>query len=177
MVSGQILYMSYPPSSLSLSLPLSLPPPLSLPLSQVTCLQFSGNRIVSGSDDTTLKIWSAVNGRVSAVYCTVTCIVIFLYQSTVLWTTQSSPNNIAILFQCLKTLQGHTGGVWCSEFNGQVVVSGSTDRSLRVSTLSFINGLSHIDNYQLPFRYNFHSFSYINYLLFIFILSSSLFAF
>jgi WD40 repeat protein len=30
----------------------------------VTCLKFSGNRIVSGSDDTTLKIWSAVSGRV-----------------------------------------------------------------------------------------------------------------
>ena len=35
--------------------------------------------------------------------------------------------------QCLCTLQGHTGGVWCSEFNGSVIVSGSTDRTLRVS--------------------------------------------
>lgn len=31
----------------------------------ITCLQFSGNRIVSGSDDNTLKVWSAVTGRVS----------------------------------------------------------------------------------------------------------------
>lgn len=31
----------------------------------ITCLQFSGNRIVSGSDDNTLKVWSAVNGKVS----------------------------------------------------------------------------------------------------------------
>jgi len=30
----------------------------------ITCLQFSGNRIVSGSDDNTLKVWSAVNGKV-----------------------------------------------------------------------------------------------------------------
>lgn len=30
----------------------------------ITCLQFSGNRIVSGSDDNTLKVWSAVTGRV-----------------------------------------------------------------------------------------------------------------
>lgn len=32
----------------------------------ITCLQFSGNRIVSGSDDNTLKVWSAVTGRVSS---------------------------------------------------------------------------------------------------------------
>ena len=38
------------------------------------------------------------------------------------------------LVQCLRTLQSHTtGGVWCSEFDGQIVVSGSTDRTLRVS--------------------------------------------
>lgn len=31
----------------------------------ITCLQFCGNRIVSGSDDNTLKVWSAVTGEVS----------------------------------------------------------------------------------------------------------------
>lgn len=30
----------------------------------ITCLQFSGNRIVSGSDDNTLKVWSAATGKV-----------------------------------------------------------------------------------------------------------------
>ena len=34
--------------------------------------------------------------------------------------------------KCVSTLNGHTGGVWCSEFDGNIVVSGSTDRSLRV---------------------------------------------
>lgn len=33
----------------------------------ITCLQFCGNRIVSGSDDNTLKVWSAVTGKVSLV--------------------------------------------------------------------------------------------------------------
>ena len=33
----------------------------------ITCLQFSGNRIVSGSDDNTLKVWSAVTGKVSVM--------------------------------------------------------------------------------------------------------------
>lgn len=34
----------------------------------ITCLQFCGNRIVSGSDDNTLKVWSAITGKVSFVY-------------------------------------------------------------------------------------------------------------
>lgn len=34
----------------------------------ITCLQFSGNRIVSGSDDNTLKVWSAVTGKVTKLY-------------------------------------------------------------------------------------------------------------
>ena len=31
----------------------------------ITCLEFCGNKIVSGSDDNTLKVWSALTGRVS----------------------------------------------------------------------------------------------------------------
>lgn len=31
----------------------------------ITCLQFSGNTIVSGSDDNTLKVWNATSGKVS----------------------------------------------------------------------------------------------------------------
>lgn len=35
----------------------------------ITCLQFCGNRIVSGSDDNTLKVWSAVTGKVRGLLC------------------------------------------------------------------------------------------------------------
>jgi WD40 repeat protein len=31
----------------------------------ITCLQFCDNRIISGSDDSTLKVWSVATGRVS----------------------------------------------------------------------------------------------------------------
>lgn len=34
--------------------------------------------------------------------------------------------------QCLRTLAGHTGGVWCSQMADATVLSGSTDRTLRV---------------------------------------------
>ena len=62
----------------------------------ITCLQFSGNRVVSGSDDNPLKVWSAMTGK------------------------------------CLRTLVGHTGGVWSSQMANNVIVSGSTDRTLKV---------------------------------------------
>ena len=48
----------------------------------ITCLQFCNNRIVSGSDDNTLKVWNATTGK------------------------------------CLRTLGGHTGGVWSSQMQG-----------------------------------------------------------
>lgn len=31
----------------------------------ITCLQFCGNQVVSGSDDNTLKVWSVLTGKVS----------------------------------------------------------------------------------------------------------------
>lgn len=33
----------------------------------ITCLEFCGTRIVSGSDDNTLKVWSAVTGKVTYI--------------------------------------------------------------------------------------------------------------
>lgn len=34
----------------------------------ITCLQFYGNKVLSGSDDTTLKVWNALNGRVRTFF-------------------------------------------------------------------------------------------------------------
>ena len=34
--------------------------------------------------------------------------------------------------KCLRTLVGHTGGVWSSQMANNVIVSGSTDRTLKV---------------------------------------------
>lgn len=36
------------------------------------------------------------------------------------------------LWQCLRTLVGHTGGVWSSQMRDNIIISGSTDRTLKV---------------------------------------------
>lgn len=37
-----------------------------------------------------------------------------------------------VYFQCLRTLVGHTGGVWSSQMRDNIIISGSTDRTLKV---------------------------------------------
>lgn len=46
---------------------------------------------------------------------------IILMRNLVLWS-----------FQCLRTLVGHTGGVWSSQMRDNIIISGSTDRTLKV---------------------------------------------
>lgn len=85
----------------------------------ITCLQFCGNRIVSGSDDNTLKVWSVTTGKVSISLLLLIPI-----------------SNVRVLIvcslQCIRTLVGHTGGVWSSQMSGSIIISGSTDRTLKV---------------------------------------------
>lgn len=88
----------------------------------ITCLQFCGNRIVSGSDDNTLKVWSAVTGR---------CLRTLVGHTGGVWSSQMS-NNIIISGstdrtlkvwdansgECLHTLYGHTSTVRCMHLHG-----------------------------------------------------------
>ncbi|EDV95860.1 F-box/WD repeat-containing protein 7 [Drosophila grimshawi] len=102
----------------------------------ITCLQFSGNRIVSGSDDNTLKVWSAVNGK---------CLRTLVGHTGGVWSSQMSGNIIISgstdrtlkvwdmdSGTCVHTLQGHTSTVRCMHLHGNKVVSGSRDATLRV---------------------------------------------
>ncbi|GBP89955.1 hypothetical protein EVAR_63749_1 [Eumeta japonica] len=109
----------------------------------ITCLQFYGNRILSGSDDTTLKVWSAVTGK---------CLRTLVGHSGGVWSSQmvgdlvisgSTDRTLRVwnakTGQCLKILAGHTSTVRCMHlyqdrwylFVGRVV-SGSRDATLRV---------------------------------------------
>ncbi|KAG7162175.1 F-box/WD repeat-containing protein 7-like 1 [Homarus americanus] len=102
----------------------------------ITCLQFSGNTIVSGSDDNTLKVWNATSGK---------CMRTLTGHTGGVWSSQMSGNLIvsgstdrmlrvwnAETGECRHTLYGHTSTVRCLHLHGNKVVSGSRDATLRV---------------------------------------------
>lgn len=102
----------------------------------ITCLQFSGNRIVSGSDDNTLKVWSATSGR---------CLRTLVGHTGGVWSSQMAGSLVvsgstdrtlrvwdADTGMCLHVLYGHTSTVRCMHLFGNKVVSGSRDATLRV---------------------------------------------
>ncbi|XP_022059183.2 F-box/WD repeat-containing protein 7-like isoform X1 [Acanthochromis polyacanthus] len=106
----------------------------------ITCLQFSGNLIVSGSDDNTLKVWSAVTGKclrtltghTGGVWCSQMSVATVISGSTDrtlrVWDAESG--------ECVHTLYGHTSTVRCMHLHGNRVVSGSRDTTLRVWDVS-----------------------------------------
>ncbi|CAG0890764.1 unnamed protein product [Cyprideis torosa] len=102
----------------------------------ITCLQFSGHRIVSGSDDNTLKVWSAITGK---------CLRTLTGHTGGVWSSQMSGSIVvsgstdrtlkvwdADNGECVHTLYGHTSTVRCMHLHGNKVVSGSRDASLRM---------------------------------------------
>ncbi|XP_043917977.1 F-box/WD repeat-containing protein 7 isoform X2 [Protopterus annectens] len=102
----------------------------------ITCLQFCGSRIVSGSDDNTLKVWSALSGK---------CLRTLVGHTGGVWSSQMRENIIisgstdrtlkvwnAETGECIHTLYGHTSTVRCMHLHEKRVVSGSRDATLRV---------------------------------------------
>ena len=102
----------------------------------ITCLQFSGTRVVSGSDDGTLKVWSAVTGK---------CLRTLVGHTGGVWSSQLSGNIVvsgstdrtlkvwnADSGHCIHTLFGHSSTVRCMDMDGTTVVSGSRDGTLRM---------------------------------------------
>lgn len=102
----------------------------------VTCLQFCANRIVSGSDDNTLRVWNAITGKhmktlmghTGGVWCSQfdgsTVISGSTDRTLRVWDTDTGV--------CRHVLNGHTSTVRCIAMHGKVVVSGSRDSTLRV---------------------------------------------
>jgi len=102
----------------------------------ITCLEFSGDKIVSGSDDNTLKVWCARTGD---------CLRTLEGHTGGVWTSQmndtivvsgSTDRSLKVWNmdsgECLHTLRGHTSTVRCMHLHGGVVVSGSRDATLRM---------------------------------------------
>ena len=106
----------------------------------ITCLQFSNNKIVSGSDDNTLKVWNAITGR---------CLRTLVGHTGGVWSSQMEGNTIvsgstdrslkvwnAESGECVHTLYGHTSTVRCMHLHNNLVVSGSRDATLRMWDIS-----------------------------------------
>ncbi|XP_065933002.1 F-box/WD repeat-containing protein 7 [Magallana gigas] len=102
----------------------------------ITCLEFCGSRVVSGSDDNTLKVWSVITGK---------CLRTLVGHTGGVWSSQMEDNIIisgstdrtlkvwnADTGQCINTLYGHTSTVRCMHLHKNIVVSGSRDATLRV---------------------------------------------
>jgi F-box/WD-40 domain protein 7 len=102
----------------------------------ITCLEFSGNKIVSGSDDNSLKVWNAVTGKLLKN---------LTGHTGGVWSSQMSGNVVisgstdrtlrvwnAETGKCTHTLYGHTSTVRCMHLHNRRVVSGSRDATLRM---------------------------------------------
>ncbi|XP_050415118.1 F-box/WD repeat-containing protein 7 isoform X2 [Patella vulgata] len=102
----------------------------------ITCLEYCNNKIVSGSDDNTLKVWSVVTGK---------CLRTLVGHTGGVWSSQMVGNTIisgstdrtlrvwnADTGQCQHVLYGHSSTVRCMSLHSNKVVSGSRDATLRM---------------------------------------------
>ncbi|KAM3717520.1 F-box/WD repeat-containing protein [Dirofilaria immitis] len=104
----------------------------------ITCLQIHGDLIVTGSDDNTLKIWSASKA---------VCLQTLTGHTGGVWSSQMSEDGKTVTSgstdrtvrvwcvetgQCLHCLQGHTSTVRCMTLRNDKLVTGSRDTSIRL---------------------------------------------
>ena len=102
----------------------------------VMCLQFDDNVLISGSYDSTVKVWDVntgeelrtLKGHTSGIRCLQfndTKLMTGSLDSTLrLWNWRTG--------QCLRTFHAHTGGIVTLHFSGPWTVSGSMDHTIRV---------------------------------------------
>ena len=103
----------------------------------VMCLQHDDNVLITGSYDSTIKVWDietgeeirTLVGHTSGIRClqfddTGKLITGSMDNTTRLWNWRTG--------KCLRTFQSHTGGVISVHFDSQYVASGSMDHTIRV---------------------------------------------
>ena len=107
--------------------------------SWVLCVCAIGDAIVSGSWDTTVRVWNATSGtcdrtltghtRSVRCVCAIGDAIVSGSEDSTLrvWNAASGT--------CVRTLEGHTDWVTCVCAHGDAIVSGSCDETLRVWTL------------------------------------------
>ena len=105
--------------------------------STVRCLKMSdAQTAISGSRDTTLRIWDLVTGQLKKVLsghqASVRCLEIHgdlvvsgSYDTTAkIWSIETG--------QCLRTLTGHFSQIYAIAFDGEKIATGSLDTSVRI---------------------------------------------
>ena len=102
----------------------------------ITCLKCTDERIVSGSDDNTIKIWCARTGKLLNTLTGHTGGVWTLQLKEQLVISGSTDRTLRVWHmdtgECIHVLFGHTSTVRCLALNGKTAISGSRDASLRV---------------------------------------------
>ena len=102
----------------------------------VTCLEFDGVRIISGSDDNTLKVWCAVTGNLIRTLLGHTGGVWSSHLKDNIVVSGSTDRTLRVwncdTGECTHVLQGHTSTVRCLDMHLNTIVSGSRDGTLRV---------------------------------------------
>ncbi|TKA22775.1 hypothetical protein B0A50_07877 [Salinomyces thailandicus] len=102
----------------------------------VMCLQFDDNVLITGSYDSTVKVWNTrtgeelrtLTGHTSGIRCLQfddNKLMTGSLDSTLrLWNWRTG--------QCLRTFQAHSAGILTLHFSGRYVASGSMDKTIRV---------------------------------------------
>ncbi|KAG9257166.1 WD40-repeat-containing domain protein [Emericellopsis atlantica] len=102
----------------------------------VTCLQFDGNILATGSYDATIKIWNIATGEVLQTLRGHTQTVRALQFDEGKLISGSFDKTIKIwnwhTGELLSTLQCHTDGVLSVHFEGSLLASGSIDKTVKV---------------------------------------------
>jgi len=115
---------------------------------QLYCVQFDEDKIVSGSEDETMKVWDIASGKclktlkghTSGVWC------LQFWHDRLLSGSEDSTIRLWNLEtgKCEHILNGHRYGVWSLQFDDSLMVSGAEDQAIKLwdmNTLQCTNTL------------------------------------
>ncbi|KAL6066285.1 Nuclear distribution protein PAC1 (Fragment), variant 3 [Balamuthia mandrillaris] len=104
--------------------------------SQLYCLQFDEEKIVSGSEDETIKVWNlhtrecrmTMRGHNSGVWC------LQFHKDRLLSGSEDATVKVWDLQngRCIHTFTGHVKGVWSLQFQDRMLASGSEDHTIKI---------------------------------------------
>ena len=116
---------------------------------QIYAVAFDGERVATGSLDSTVRVWSAQTGECLALLQGHTSLVGQLQLTNDVLVTGGSDGRVIIFslstFECLHRLCAHDNSVTCLQFDDRFIVSGGNDGRVKLWDLrtgAFIRELS-----------------------------------